>query len=97
MPRGTFQGPHPRGEPQPTHTATGGPATLAGSSGSVSCGVTAPPSGSWCVQSFICVLQDWSLCFPRSSGRPIIKPHWPSRLDFLGIPSPFVGSPGWEA
>ena len=46
MPRGTFQGPHPRGEPQPTHTSTGGPATLAGSPGSLSRGVTAPPSGS---------------------------------------------------
>ena len=54
-------------------------------------------SGSWCTQDFVCALQDWSLCFPQSSGRPTIKSHWSSRSDSLGIPSPFVRSPGWEA
>ena len=54
-------------------------------------------SGSWCVQSFVCALPDWSLCFPQPSGEPIIKSRWPSRPDSLGIPSPFVRSPGWEA
>ena len=29
---------------------------------------------------------------PQSSGRPIIKSHWPSSSDSLGIPSPFVDS-----
>ena len=53
--------------------------------------------GSWCMQNFICAPQDWSLCFPQSSGRPTIKSHWSSRSDSLGIPSPFVRSPGWEA
>ena len=42
-------------------------------------------------------LQDWSLCFPQSSGRPIIKSCWPSRPNSLGVPSSFVGSPSWEA
>ena len=47
MPRGTFlacccQCPCPCGEPLPTHSTTGDPPTLAGSSGSVACGVTAP-------------------------------------------------------
>ena len=47
MPKGTFpdcccQYSHPCGEPLPTHTSTGDPSTLAGSFGSVSCGVTAP-------------------------------------------------------
>ena len=37
-------------------------------------------------------LHDWSLCFPRFSGRPIVKSCWPSRPDSLGIPSSFVGS-----
>ena len=46
---------------------------------------------SWCAQNFICALQDWSLCFPQSSGSPIIKSHWPLRPDSPGIPSPFVG------
>ena len=45
--RGTFwtsccQCPCLCGEPLPTHASTGGPPTLAGSFGSVSCGVTAP-------------------------------------------------------
>ena len=54
-------------------------------------------SESYCLQGFVCALQDWSLCFPQSCGSLVIKPHWPSRSDSLGIPSPLVGSPGWEA
>ena len=54
-------------------------------------------SGSWCAQNFVCPLQDCSLCLPQSSGSLIIKSCWPSRSDSQGIPSPFVGSPGWEA
>ena len=34
--------------------------------------------------------------FPPSCGRSIIKSHWPSKSDSLGIPNPFVRSPGWE-
>ena len=49
------------------------------------------------MQSFVCALQDWSLCFPQSCGSLIIKSHWPARSDSLGIPSPFVRSPVWEA
>ena len=41
--------------------------------------------------------KDWSLCFLQSFGRPVIKSHWPSRPDSLGIPSPCVISSGWEA
>ena len=33
-----------------------------------------------------------NLCFPQS----IIKSCWPSKPDSLGIPNPFVRSPGWE-
>ena len=54
-------------------------------------------SGSWCVWSFVCALPDWSLCFPQPSRKPIIKSCWPSSPDSLGIPTPFVRSPGWEA
>ena len=54
-------------------------------------------SESWCMQSFIFSLQDWSLCFPQSCGSIIIKSSWPSRSNSLGIPSPFVRFPGWEA
>ena len=49
------------------------------------------------MQNFVCVLQHWSLCFPQSSGSPIIKYHWLARSDTLGISSPFFASPGWEA
>ena len=55
-------------------------------------------SGSWCVQDFVCALQDWgSLHFPQSCGSPIIKLCRPSRSGSLVIPSPFVRYPGWEA
>ena len=49
------------------------------------------------MQGFTCALQDWSLCFSQSCGSLLIKSYWPSRSDSLGIPSPFVRSPGWEA
>ena len=45
-----------------------------------------------CMQSFVYALQDWGLCFPQSYGSLLIKSHWPSRSNSLGIPSPFVGS-----
>ena len=35
-------------------------------------------------------------CFPQSYGSPTVESHWPSRSDSLGIPSPFVRSPGWK-
>ena len=53
-------------------------------------------SGSWCVEDCVCALQDWSLCFLHSYGSPKIKSCWPPRSDSLGIPSPFVRSPGWK-
>ena len=46
-----------------TPASAGNPPTLAGRSGSVSCGVTAPPPGSRCTHYFVCALQEWSL-FP---------------------------------
>ena len=42
MPRETFQCPHPCGEPLPTQAFIGGPLTLTGCFGSVSCWVTVP-------------------------------------------------------
>ena len=86
----------PCGEPLLTHVSTGNPPTLIGCFGSISCEVTAPFL--WVlVHARFCALQDWSPCFPQSCGRPIIKSHRPSRSNSLGIPSPFVGSPGYEA
>ena len=70
MPRGTFQDccyqcPCPQGEPLLTHTSTGDPPTLAGRSGSVSCGVTA--SFPWVlVRTRFCLYPPRleSLCYP---------------------------------
>ena len=102
MPRSTFQDccsqcPTPMGEPPVTHTSAGDPPTLAGRSGSASCRVTAPfPWHSMHTGFCLCPLRVESL-FPQSGGSPVIKSHWPSKSDSLGIPSPFVRSPGWEA
>ena len=37
------------------------------------------------------------VCFSPSCGRLLIKSHWPSRSDSLGMASSVVRSPGWEA
>ena len=34
--------------------------------------------------------------FPESCGSSIIKSHWPSKLDSLGVLSPFAETTGWE-
>ena len=53
-------------------------------------------AGPRCGQDFVCALQDWSVCFPQSCGSLTVKSCWPSGSDSLGIPSPLVGSSGWE-
>ena len=35
--------------------------------------------------------------FPQFFGNPVTKSGWPSISDSLEFPSPFTGSPGWEA
>ena len=90
--------PHPCGEPLLTHASTEDPPTPAGSFGSVCCGVTAPLLG-------VPVHTRFCLCPPRLafSFAPVLwksydkESCWSSRSDSLGIPSPFVGSAGWEA
>ena len=53
--------------------------------------------GSWC-SKILFVPSKCGVCFPQSCGSPIIKFQWPSKSDSVGmIPSPFVGSPGFEA
>ena len=52
-------------------------------------------SESCCVQSCGCASKT-GVCFPQSCWSLVIKSHWPSRSDSLGIPSPFVRSPVWE-
>ena len=99
MPRETFPGcwcqcPCPCDKPLLTHVSSGNDPTVAGSFGSVSCGITTP-----FLWVFVCTKV--SLCPPRRvSGSPspvdIMKSCWSSRSDSLGITSPFVGFPGWE-
>ena len=64
MSRGPFQCLRSCGESSLTHTSTGGPATLAGSFGSVSCGVTAPVLWVLVHAKFLCALQDRESLFP---------------------------------
>ena len=102
MPRSTSQNfccqcPCPCSEPQPPPASAGDPPTLAGTSGSVSYGVTAPYPGFSCAHYFVCALQERSLCFPQSCRSPAIKS---SRLQslillefLLPLPDPQVGKP----
>ena len=101
MPKGTFpvsrcHQPHSCGEPLLTCACTGDPPTLGGRLGSVSCGVAAPFLWVLVHARFCLYPQDWSLCFPQFCGSLVIKSYWPSKSSSLGIPSPFVGSPGCE-
>ena len=48
----------PCSRPLQTHTSTRDSWILTGKSGSVSCGVTAPFSWSWCTQGFVCAFQE---------------------------------------
>ena len=50
--------------------------------------------GSWCTKGFVCALQE-SL-FPQSCGSSVIKSHWCSKSNSLGVLGPFAGSPGWS-
>ena len=52
------------GESLPTHSSTGDPPTLAGSFGSVSCGVTAPFLWVFVCCGFVFAFQDWSFFSP---------------------------------
>ena len=97
MPKGTFQCPCPWGEPLPPHTSTGGPPTPAGGFDSVSWESLLLSSGSWCMQNFICALQDQRLCFLPVLWKACYQIPLALTDNSLGIPSPFVRSPGWEA
>ena len=51
--------------------------------------------GSWCTQVLFVPSKN-GVYFPQFCERLVIKSCWPSKSDSLGIPSPFVESPGWE-
>ena len=52
------QCPQPCSKPLPTHTSARDSWTLTAKSGAVSCGITAPFSWAWCIQAFVCALQE---------------------------------------
>ena len=85
--------PQPCGEPLPVHASTGDPPTLEVVLVLSSVESLLLSYGSCCMQDFVCTLRDWSLCFPQSCESPIIKSHWPSKPDSLGIPR--MGSLTW--
>ena len=45
--------------------------------------------GSWCMQGFVCVLQERSP-FPPVIWSPVIKSHWPSKSDSWRFPFPLL-------
>ena len=47
--------------------------------------------GSWCPQGFVCVFQE---SVTRSCGNSVIKSHWPSKPNSMGVLSLFARSPG---
>jgi len=51
----------------------------------------------WSVRDFVCVLQEWSLCFQQPTGFPQIKPHWTSMPDVLWAHLPGAGPLGLGA
>ena len=74
------------GESLPTHSSTGGPPTLAGSFGSVSCGATAS----------LGVLADTEFCSCSPKLESLYPPVLWKSYNQISL-APFVGSPGWEA
>ena len=102
MPKGTFPGsccqsPGPCSEPLLTCTSTGDPAVLAGGSGSVSCGITAP---------FLWVMVCARFCLCPSRLKSLFPPIlWKScspillafNVRYPADSRPFLGSVVWEA
>ena len=91
--KGSRQG-HLPGLLLPTPASAGGLPTRASRFASISCGVTAPTP-------WVLVCMRFCLC-PVSMESPLPPVLWkpcnqiPSKLDSLGIPSAFAGSPGWK-
>ena len=53
--------------------------------------------GSWFTLDLVCILQGWSVCFPKSCGAPALKLHWPSLPNALGAPPAHARPPGWRS
>ena len=82
------QCPCPSGRPLPSHASAGDlqrPIDLA----QFPVGSLFFSPWTWCTQGFVGALQKWS---PQFFGDPVIKSHWPSKSDFLELPSPWARS-----
>ena len=85
-----------RGRPVPVHASTGDPQHP--QVGLTQCSVWVTPPFLWdLVCTRFCLCPPRISCFPQSYGSSVIKSHWPSKSDSLGIPSPLTRSPGWGA
>ena len=53
--------------------------------------------GSQHMWKLVLALQEWSPCFPRSHGFPLLKSHWPSKPNTLEDLLPDARPPDWRA
>jgi hypothetical protein len=53
--------------------------------------------GSQCTWNLVCILQEYSLCFPQSCIAPALKSYWPSIPDVLAAPPPNARPWGWDS
>ena len=98
MPTGTFQCPHPCGKSLPTQASTGGLQHYLVVLVWSPVGSLLLSSGSWCRRILVVHSKTGISVSPSPlEVLSIIKPHWLSRPDSLGIPNPFVGSSAREA
>ena len=78
-----------------THTSTGDFWTLTGRSKSVPCGVIAPFF--WVlVHTRFCFFLTPKNLFPQSCVSSLLKSHWPTKSNSLGVLSFSARPPGWE-
>ena len=96
LPRLLLPVPHPCGEPLTTHSSIGDPPTLAGILVQSPVESLLLSSESWCAQVLF-VLSKTAVSASPSPMEVLNKILLASKSDSLGIPSPFVRSPGWEA
>ena len=54
------------------------------------------PPGSWCIQGFVCALQEWSRVFPPVLWKSYNQILLVFKSDSLEMPGSFAGSPDWE-
>ena len=87
-----FQCPRPRSRPLPT-PLPGTPGHSQADLAQSLVGTLLLSPGSWCAQGFVWLVFAKSL-FPQACGSSVIKSHWPSTSNSLGVLSLFAASSG---